>query len=67
MHINIKNRVHNHSGDLIKSQQIETKNILIDERHFKNLVTYFTRYVNCKSMNGNKLMGKIEEYEGKII
>ena len=31
MHISIKNRVHNHSDDLIKSEKIETKNILIDE------------------------------------
>ena len=49
---------------------IESKNILIDEKNFKDLVIYFTRYVNCKviktlSLYFYKLMGKIEENEGK--
>ena len=43
MHINIKKQVHNHSDDLIKPEQIEAKNVLIDERNFKDLVIYFTR------------------------
>ena len=29
MHINIKNLVNNHSDDLIKPEQIETKNLLM--------------------------------------
>ena len=50
MHINIKNRFHNHSDDLIRPEQTETKNIFIDEKNFKDFVIYFTRYVNCKSI-----------------
>ena len=46
MHINIQNRVRNHSDDLIKPEKIETENILIDEKNFKDLVIYFTRYIN---------------------
>ena len=43
MHINIKKQVHNNSDDLIKPEQIETKNVVIDEKNFKDLVLYFTR------------------------
>ena len=34
MRMNIKNRVHNHSDDLIKREQTETKNILINVDRF---------------------------------
>ena len=67
MHINIKNRFHNHSGDLIRPEQTETKNIFIDEKNFKDFVIYFTRYVNCKSIKMLslyffKLIGKTEKH-----
>ena len=72
MHINIKNRAHNHSEDLMKPNKIETKNILIDEKKFKDLIIYFTRYINLRSMKMLsryfcKLIGKIKEHEGKNI
>ena len=72
MHIKVKNQVHNHSENLIKPEKIENKNILIDEVNFENLVIYFTGYVSCKSIKTfslyfYKLMGKIEENEGKIF
>ena len=50
MHINIKSPIHNHSDDLIKLGQIEIKNILVHEKNVKDLVIYFARYVNCKSI-----------------
>ena len=50
MHINIKNRVHNRSVDLIRPKKVKNKKILIDEKNFKNLVIYFTRYVKCELM-----------------
>ena len=31
--------------NLVKAKKIETNNILIDEKNYKNLVIYFTRYV----------------------
>ena len=37
MHININNRVHCHSADLIKAENIETKAILMDEKNFGDL------------------------------
>ena len=72
MHSNIKNQVHNHSNDLIKPEQIETKNILTDDKRFKDLVIYFTRYGNYKSikmlsLDFYKLVGKIEEHKEKNI
>ena len=45
MHINIKNRFHNHSDNLTKPEKKETKYILIDEKSLKHFVIYFTRYV----------------------
>ena len=50
MHVNIKNRICKYFNNLIESEKLETKNILIDEKNFKDSVTYFTRYVNCKSI-----------------
>ena len=46
---------------------METKNILIDEKNYKHLVIYFTRYDNgnsirISSLYYNELAGKIEEY-----
>ena len=48
MQINFKNQIRNYSDDLIKPNQIKTKNILIE--NFEDLVIYCTRYVNCESM-----------------
>ena len=49
--INIKRGVHKYYFDnLIKAKNLESKNILIDEKTCKNLVIYFTRYVHKKSM-----------------
>ena len=50
MHISIKNRVHNHSNDLIKPEKVEIKNILLNQKNFKDLMIYFTGHVNCKSI-----------------
>ena len=47
--INIKNRFYNYYFDnLIKAKKLGTKNIKIDEKMYKNLVIYFTRYVHSK-------------------
>ena len=41
--ISIKNRVYNYYFDyLIKAKELETENILIDERDYKDLAIYFT-------------------------
>ena len=53
-----------------QSKKIETKNILIDEKNYKDLMTYFTRYIHSNSikmlsLHYHELMGKIEEHEGK--
>ena len=43
--INIKNRVYNyHFDNLVKPKKLESKNILIVEKNFKDLTIYFTRY-----------------------
>ena len=49
---------------------METKNILVDEKNYNDLVIYFTRYVRIKSIKMislcyRELMGKIKEHEGK--
>ena len=48
MQINLKNQIRNYSDDLIKPNQIKTKNILIE--NFEDFVIYCTRYVNCESI-----------------
>ena len=51
---------------------LETKNSLIDEKNYKDLVIYHTRDVHWKSikmlsMHYHELLGKIEEHKGKIF
>ena len=63
--VNIKNRVYNYDFDHLIKEKKETKNILIDERNYKNLVIYFTRCVYSKSIKMpnlyyHELIGKIE-------
>ena len=53
-------------------KKIETKNILINEKNFKDLIVYFTRYVHSKlikmlSLHYHELIGKIEEQEGNSL
>ena len=72
MPINIKNRICNYSNSLIESEKLETKNILINEKIYKDLVIYFTSCVNKKSMkmlnlHYHELLGKIEKQEEKNI
>ena len=62
----------NYFGDLIKAKKSEIKNILIDEKNYKDLVIYFTRYVHKKSIKTfylyyNELIGNITEHEEKNI
>ena len=68
---NIKNWIYNYYLDnLIKTKNIGTKNIFINEKNCKGLVIYFTRYVHSQSMimlswYYNELIGKAKEYEDK--
>ena len=67
--INIKNQVHYHYENLTKPKNLETRNVSIDKKSYKDLVIYFTRYHPDKSITiinlyYDELIGKIEEYEG---
>ena len=51
-------------------KKLETENVLIDEKNYKDLVICFTRYVHSKlikilSMYYHELMGKVKKYEVK--
>ena len=51
-------------------KKLETRNILIDEKNFKNLVIYFTRYFHSQSiiilsLYYHELMGNVKEQEWK--
>ena len=66
---NINNKLQNHYFDyLIKAKKIETKNILINAKYYKDLVIYFTT-CNCEKsvrilrLYSHELMGEIEEHE----
>ena len=37
--------------NLVNAKKFETKNILIDEKNYEDLVIYFTRHVHSKSIN----------------
>ena len=44
-----QNRVYNYYFDyLIKVKKIETKNTFIDQKNYKDLIIYFTRYDSVK-------------------
>ena len=48
---NIKNRIYNHYFyKLVKAKNLETDNILINEKNYKDLTIYFTSYVHKKSI-----------------
>ena len=70
--INIKNIVCNYYFDiLMKAKKLDTKNIVIDQKNYKDFTVYFTRYDSRKSivesLYYHELMGKIEgKCEGKI-
>ena len=68
--INIKNKFYNYYNK--SDKKLETKNILIDDKNYKDVTIYFTRYDHGKSifilnLYYHELMEKIEEYEGKNI
>ena len=71
--INIRNWVYNYYFDnLVKGKKLETKDILMNEKNYKDLMIYFTRYVHIKSvkklnLHYHDLMEKIKEHEGKNI
>ena len=49
--INITNRVCNYYFDnLFKEESLETKNILINEKNYKDLVIYSVIYIHSKSI-----------------
>ena len=66
--INIKNRFSKcYFDNSIKAKNLETKNILINEKNYKDLVIYFTKYAHNKSikivnLHYNELIGKTEEH-----
>ena len=41
--MNIENQVHYHYEKLTKPKKIETRNIFIDKKSYRDLVIYFTR------------------------
>ena len=55
--INVKNRVYNYYfHHLVEAKKLETKNILIDEKNYKDLLIYFMRYIHSKSI---KILGML--------
>ena len=69
--INIKNQVCNYYfSNSTEAEKIETKNILIDEKNYKDLVIYFFRHVyneliEILRLHYDELIGKIEAHKGK--
>lgn len=69
---NITNRAQNYYDGLVKIATLKTKNIITDEKNYKDWVIYFVRYVLKKSiemmtMYYRELVEKIEEYDEKSI
>ena len=50
-HINVKNRICSYSNNLMELGKLETENLLIDEKNYKDLLTYFINYVNSNKNN----------------
>ena len=63
--VNIKNRVYNYYFDnLVRVKKLETKSILIDEKHYRIWWFTFLDMIMVKSIL-IKLMGKIKEHKQK--
>ena len=71
--ISIKNWVYNYYFDnLVKTKKLKTKNILINEKNYNNLVIYFTIYFHSKTIKMlspyyYELMEKVKEHEEKYL
>ena len=69
--IYIKKQVFDYYGNFIKPKKLETKNILINEKHYMDLVIYSTRNDRVKiimlSLYYHELMGMPKEHDGKTI
>ena len=67
--VNVENQVFNYYfNSSIEAKTLETKNILIDQKNYKNLVIGdVQKYLQIKirRLYYDKLIGKIEEHEGK--
>ena len=58
--------MYNYYDNLIKSEKLETKNILIDEKKCKNLTVHFARFNHKKStrmlsLHYHELKGNTED------
>ena len=65
-------RICNYSNGLLISEKLETKNILMDEKNYENLVLYLTNYVSSKSkkilsLYYHRVMEKIKLHEEKTL
>ena len=71
--ISIKNWVYNYYFDnLVKTKKLKTKNILINEKNYNDLVIYFTIYFHSKAIKMlspyyYELMEKVKENEEKYL
>ena len=66
----IKNQIFDYYENLIRPEILQTKNILIDEKSYKDMVIYSTRYDRGESITKlnlyyHELTAKIEEHQGK--
>ena len=53
--INIKNTAHSYSDDLVNIDDLKTKNIIIHEKSYKDLLTYFVWYIVKKAIETTSL------------
>ena len=71
--ISIKNWVYNYYFDnLVKTKKLKTKNILINEKNYNDLVIYFATYFHSKTIKMlspyyYELMEKVKEHEEKYL
>ena len=59
---------HSYYDDLVKIDDLKTKNIVIHEKSYKDLLTYFVWYIVKKAIETTslyywELIGNIEEYD----
>ena len=70
--INIKNRLCYYSNDIIKTEDFNLDNILIDEKSFENILIYNISYKSLSDakplrIRFDKIDGFIRVYDGIII
>ena len=65
--ISIKNKVYNYYGNLVKEKKLESKNIWIDQKNYKDLTIFFAICDHDNSIINESMRKFAKNLKGKDI